>query len=219
MDIEKPTITAFKNSPDQGAGLTRDFRIRWALEEIGQPYNVRLVSFEEMKTPEHIALQPFGQIPTYEQGELAVFETGAILLHLAECHRGLLPADPMARTRAISWIFAAVNTVEPPIVDREIIKYYEHGRSWQGERFAMADQRIRCRLDQLTARLGTGPWLVDHFSAADIMMVHVLRRLEGSGILTDYPDLMAYIARAQARPAYRSAFADQLALFTDKLSS
>ena len=210
------TITAFESSPDQGAGLARDMRVRWALEEVGQPYEVRLVSFKAMKEPAHLALHPFGQIPTYEEGDLALFESGAIVFHIAERHAGLLPQDANARARAIMWMFAALSTVEPPIVDREIVEYMESGKSWQGERFAMVDERIRGRLNQLVACMGDAEWLDGAFSAADIMMVHVLRRLEGSGILEEYPSLSAYIARAEARPAHKRAFAAQLAVFTDK---
>lgn len=218
MKPSKPTITAFKSSPDRGAGLARDTRVRWALEEVGQSYDVRFVSFKEMKEPAHLALQPFGQIPTYEDGDLVLFETGSIVLHIAEMHVVLLPADPNARARAITWMFAAVNTVEPPIVERDIVKYLEDGKSWQGERFAMVEERIRERLNQLVARMGQSEWLDGAFSAADIMMVHVLRRLEGSGILEEYPSLTGYIARAEARPAYKRAFDAQLAAFTGKPS-
>lgn len=207
------TITAFESSPDRGAGLARDMRVRWALEEVGQPYEVRLVSFAQMKEPVHLALHPFGQIPTYEEGDLALFESGAIVFHIAERFPGLLPADPDARARAIMWMFAALSTVESPIVDREVVEYLENGRNWQGERFAMVDERIRGRLKQLSTRLGDGEWLDGAFSAADIIMVHVLRRLEGSGLLEGFPNLAAYIARAEARPAYQRAFAAQLAVF------
>jgi glutathione S-transferase len=208
------TITAFENSPDRGRGLARDMRVRWALEEVGQPYDVRLVTFKTMKEPAHLALQPFGQIPTYEEGDLAMFESGAIVLHIAEHHPGLLPEDADARARAITWMFAAVGTMEPPIVDREIARFTERDKSWYEEHLAMIDKRIRTRLDQLSARLGDADWLDGAFSAADIMMVHVLRRLEGSGILEEYPGLSAYIERGQARPAYQRAFAAQLAIFT-----
>ena len=211
-----PTITAFKESPDRGKGLARDMRVRWALEEVGQPYEVRLVSFAAMKEPAHLALHPFGQIPTYEEGDLALFESGAIVFHIAERHAGLLPEDTNARARAIMWMFAALSTVEPPIVDRDIVKYAERDKSWRDERMAMVDDRIRVRLNELSARLGDADWLDGAFSAADILMVHVLRRLDGSGILEEYPKLSAYIARAEARPAYKRAFAAQLAVFTGK---
>jgi glutathione S-transferase len=207
------TITAFKRSFDEGVGLARDMRVRWALEEVGQPYEVRLVPWEKFKEEAHLARNPFGQIPTYEEGDLTLFESGAIVLHVAERFPGLLPKDADARARAIMWIFAALGTVEPPIVDRDVVEYFEGGRSWQAERFAMVDERIRTRLTQLSARMGDSEWLDGAFSAADIIMVHVLRRLEGSGILEEFPTLAAYIARAAARPAYQRAFAAQLAVW------
>ncbi len=207
------TITAFESSPDLGRGLARDMRVRWAFEEVGQPYDVRLVSFEAMKRPAHLKLHPFAQIPTYEEGGLALFESGAIVFHIAQKHPGLLPDDPGSRARAIAWMFAALNTVEPPVVDREVTEYLEGDRSWYEERVAMIDGRIRGRLDRLAARLGESDWLDGGFSAADLLMVTVLRRLEESGILGGYPTLAAYIARGEARPAYRRAFADQLAVF------
>lgn len=208
-----PTITAFKTSPDKGAGLARDMRIRWALEEVGQPYDVRLVTFEEMKQPAHLSLQPFGQIPTYEDGDVALFESGAIVLHIEERHAGLLPTNEVERAEAISWMFAALNTVEPPIVERDYVKYYENGKSWQAERFALVDDRIRTRLDQLATALGDADWLAGPFSAADILMVHAIRRLEGSGILDDYAMFTEYIARAAERPAYVRAFEAQFEVY------
>lgn len=208
------TITAFERSPDRGKGLGRDMRVRWAFEEVGQPYDVRLVSFKAMKEPAHLALQPFGQIPTYEEGDLALFESGAIVFHIAEHYPGLLPDDANARARAITWMFAALSTVEPPIVDREVARYLEGDKSWYEERLSGIDERIRKRLDQLSGRLGDADWLDGEFSAGDLLMVTVLRRLEGSGILNEYPNLSAYIARGEARPAYKRAFAAQLAVFT-----
>lgn len=208
------TITAFERSPDRGKGLGRDMRVRWAIEEVGQPYDVRLVSFKAMKQPAHLALQPFGQIPTYEDGDLALFESGAIVFHIAERHAGLLPDDANARARAITWMFAALNTVEPPIVDREVARYLEGDKPWYKERLSGVDERIRKRLDQLSGRLGDADWLDGEFSAGDLLMVTVLRRLEGSGILNEYPNLSAYIARGEARPAYKRAFDAQLAVFT-----
>ncbi len=205
------TITAFANALDRGRGLARDMRVRWALEEVGQPYDVRLVPWEKFKEEAHLARNPFGQIPTYEEGDLTLFESGAIVLHIAERFPGLLPSDANARARAIMWMFAALSTIEPSIVDADIVEYAERGKSWQGERKAMVNERIRVRLSELSARLGDADWLDGDFSAADILMVHVLRRLEGSGILEEYPSLAAYIARAEARPAYRRAFAAQLA--------
>jgi glutathione S-transferase len=211
------TITAFERSPDGGKGLARDMRVRWALEETGQPYEVRLQSFSALKESAHLALHPFGQIPTYEEGDLALFESGAIVFHIAERHAGLLPEDANARARAIMWMFAALSTVEPPIVDRDIVKYAERDKSWRDERMAMVNDRIRVRLGELSARLGDVDWLDGAFSAADLLMVHVLRRLEGSGLLEEYPNLAAYIARAEARPAYKRAFEAQLAVFMGKV--
>lgn len=207
-----PTITAFERSPDGGKGLARDTRIRWALEEVGQPYDVRLLSFQAMKQPAHLALHPFGQIPTYEEGDLALFETGAIILRIAERHGGLLPDDPDARARAITWMFAALNTVEPPILDLMIVRIVEGDRPWAAERLPLVVDRIRARLEQLSACLGDRQWLDGTFSAGDLLMVSVLLRLRASGLLSDYPRLTAYVARGEARPAYRRAFASQLAI-------
>ena len=210
-----PTITAFASSPDRGRGLARDMRVRWALEEAGLAYEVRLVSFAEMKQPAHLALHPFGQIPTYEENGLALFESGAIVLHIAERHAGLLPENPEARMRAIAWLFAALNTVEPPIVELSLAGILERNESWYEARLPLLQDRVRARLSQLSAKLGDADWLDGAFSAGDLMMVTVLRRLEGSGLLDGYPGLRAYIARGEARPAYQRAFADQLAVFTD----
>ncbi|RVE91110.1 glutathione S-transferase family protein [Sinorhizobium meliloti] len=208
------TITAFERSPDGGQGMARDMRVRWALEEVGQPYGVRLLSFKAMKAPAHLALHPFGQIPTYEEGDLALFESGAIVFHIAERHAGLLPDDANARARAITWMFAALNTVEPPIVDREVAEYLEGDETWYEQRLPFIDERIRKRLGELSGRLGNADWLDGAFSAGDLLMVTVLRRLEGSGILEEYPNLSAYVARGKARPAYKRAFVAQLAVFT-----
>jgi glutathione S-transferase len=210
----RPTITAFEASPDRGRGLARDMRVRWALEEVGQAYDVRLVSFAEMKQPAHLALHPFGQIPTYEDGDLALFESGAIVLHIAERHAGLLPDGANARARAIAWMFAALSTVEPPIVERSAATLMERDKPWYDQRLPMLEDRIRDRLSELSTRLGGADWLDGAFSAGDLMMVHVLRRLNGSGLLEEYPNLAAYVARGEARPAYKRAFAAQLAVFT-----
>ena len=211
-----PAITAFERSPDRGRGLARDMRVRWALEEVGQPYEVRLVSFNEMKEPAHRALHPFGQIPTYEEGDLALFESGAIVFHIAERHAGLLPDDAKARALAITWMFAALNTVEPPILDREYATLLEREKTWYGERLPVLEDRVRVRLGELSSRLADADWLDGAFSAGDLLMVTVLRRLSGSGLLDRYPNLCAYVARGEARPAYQRAVADQLAVFTGK---
>jgi glutathione S-transferase len=214
-----PTITAFARSPDRGRGLARDMRVRWALEEVGQPYDVRLVSFKEMKEPAHLALHPFGQIPTYEEGDLALFETGAIVFHIAERHAGLLPADAKARARAITWMFAALNTVEPPILERASAVLLEPDKPWNQERLPIVDDRVRVRLGELSRRLGDAGWLDGAFSAGDLLMVTVLRRLGGSGLVEEYQNLADYVARGEARPAYRRAFGDQLEVFKASASS
>ena len=211
-----PTITAFERSPDRGRGLARDMRVRWALEEVGQRYDVRLLSFSEMKESAHRKLHPFGQIPTYEERDLTLFESGAIILHIAERHAGLLPGDANARARAIAWMFAALNTVEPPIVEFGMARIFERDKSWYEERQAMLEQRVHTRLGELSSRLGRADWLDDAFSAGDLLMVTVLRRLDGSGVLEKYPNLSAYVARGEARPAYKRAFDAQLAVFTGK---
>jgi glutathione S-transferase len=210
------TITAFERSPDGGKGLARDTRVRWALEEAGQPYEVRLVSMRAMKEPAHRALHPFGQIPTYEGGDLAIFETGAIVFHIAERHAGLLPADANARARAITWMFAALNTVEPPIIELGYARILERDKPWYEERLPLVEARVRDRLDPLSTRLGDADWLDGPFSAGDLLMVSVLLRLKMSGILNDYPNLAAYVARGEARPAYQRAFDAQLAVNTGK---
>ncbi|KRC31519.1 MULTISPECIES: glutathione S-transferase family protein [unclassified Lysobacter] len=206
------TITAFERSPDGGKGLARDTRVRWALEEVGQAYEVRLVSFRAMKEPAHLRMHPFGQIPTYEEGDLVLFETGAIVLYLAQTRAGLLPDDANARARAITWMFAALNTVEPPILDLVIVKFQEGDKPWAKERLPLVAERIRDRLVQLSARLGDAEWLDGAFSAGDLMMVSVLLRLRPSGILDEFPSLAAYVARGEARPAYQRAFAAQWAV-------
>ena len=213
------TITAFECSPDGGKGLARDTRVRWALEEVGQPYEVRLVSFKAMKEPAHRALQPFGQIPTYEEGDLALFETGAIVFHIAERHAGLLPGEANARARAITWMFAALNTVEPPILELVTAKLLEGDKPWSAQRMPLVEDRVRDRLDQLSRRLGDADWLDGPFSAGDLMMASVLLRLKASGILDAYPNLSAYVARGEARPAYKRAFDAQSAVYAGKLAS
>src|SRR5215212_7637938 len=209
----KPTITAFENSPDRGRGLARDMPVRWALEEVGQPYDVRLVSFAGMKQPAHLALHPFGQIPTYEEGDLALFESGAIVLHIAERHSGLLPDEANARARAIAWMFAALTTVQAPIVEREAMILMEKDKAWFEDRLPLLNERVRARLSQLSERLGDADWLDGEFSAGDLLMVNVLRRPAGSSFLGEYPNLSAYVARGEARPAFKRAFDAQYAVF------
>lgn len=209
----KPIITAFKQSPDRGRGLARDMRVRWALEEAGQAYDVRLVSFEDMKAPAHLALHPFGQIPTYEEGDLVLFESGAIVLHIAERHAGLLPADANGRARAIAWMFAALNTVEPPLVERAAAFLLERDEPWHEARLPLLDERAHKVLGELSRRLGEADWLDGAFSAGDLMMAGVLFRAKPLGVLEAHPNLLAYVARGEARPAFQRAFAAQLAVF------
>lgn len=208
------TITAFERSPDRGNGLARDMRVRWALEEAGQPYEVRLLSFKTMKEKAHLVIQPFGQIPTYEDGDLSLFESGAIVFHIAERHPGLLPGDANARARAIMWMFAALNTLEPPIFDRSLVGILERDKPWYEERLRALDDTIRKRLEGLSDHLDDAEWLDGAFSAGDLLMVTVLRRLQGSGMLEARPNLAAYVTRAEMRPAYRRAFEAQRAVFT-----
>jgi glutathione S-transferase len=210
-------ITAFERSPDGGKGLARDMRVRWALEEVGAPYEVRLVSFRAIQEPAHLALHPFGQIPTYEDGDLALFETGAIVFHIAERRAGLLPDNANGRARAIAWMFAAVNTVEPPVLELANAKLLEGDRPWSKERLPLVEDRVRDRLKQLSVRLGDANWLDGAFSAGDLMMVSMLLRLKSSGFLDEYPNLAAYVARGEARPAYKRAFDAQLAVYTGKV--
>lgn len=205
-------ITAFERSPDGGMGLARDTRVRWALEEVGQPYEVRLVSMRARDEPPHLRVHPFGLIPTYEEGDLVLFESGAIIFHIAEQHAGLFPDDADARARAITWMFAAVNTVEPPILELVTAKFDEGDKPWAHERLPLVKDRIRHRLVRLSARLGDADWLDGEFSAGDLMMVSVLLRLRPSGLLDEFPTLAAYVARGEARPAYQRAFAAQLAV-------
>ncbi|HEX5352469.1 MAG TPA: glutathione S-transferase family protein [Rhodanobacteraceae bacterium] len=212
-----PTITAFERSPDGGKGLARDMRVRWALEEVGQPYEVRLVSFDALKQPAHLALHPFGKIPTYEEGGLVLFESGAIVFHIAEHHVGLLPGNAHARARAVMWMFAALNSVEPPILELVTAKFMESDKPWTKERLPLVMDRIRQRLGPLSTRLGDADWLDGTFSAGDLMMASVLLRLRPSGMLDEYPNLAAHVARGEARPAYQRAFAAQLAVNTGKL--
>ncbi|WP_292896520.1 glutathione S-transferase family protein [Nitratireductor sp.] len=209
----RPLLTVFENSPDRGQGHARDMRVRWALEEVGQDYDIRTVSFQQMKEPSHRRLQPFGQIPTLETGTVSLFETGAILLHIASEHAGLLPEDDRGRAKALSWFFAALNTIEPPIVEREAAGYTMRDRPWFGELLALLDEKVDLRLRDLSDALADRDWLCGHFSLADIMMVTVLRRLEGSSLIEKHASLCAYMERGKSRPAYQRAFDAQHALY------
>jgi glutathione S-transferase len=214
-----PIITAFERSPDGGKGLARDMPVRWALEEAGQAYEVRLRSFAALKEPAHLALHPFGQIPTYEEGDLVLFESGSIVFHIAERHAGLLPEGEDARARAVTWMFAALNTVEPPIFERDLAEILERDKPWYAQRLRALDDSIRKRLGALSNRLGDADWLEGTFSAGDLLMVTVLRRLQGSGLLEEKPNLAAYVARGETRPAFKRAFDAQLAVLTGRPAS
>jgi glutathione S-transferase len=211
-ETKRVVITAFERSPDGGKGLARDMRVRWALEEVGEPYDVRLVSFREKQQPAHLRLHPFGLIPTYQEGDLTLFETGAIVFHLADKHAGLFPEDRNARARAITWMFAALNTVEPPILELVTARILEGDKPWAEERLPLVAARIRDRLVALSAHLEDSDWLDGDFSAGDLMMVSVLLRLRPSGLLDEFPKLAAYVARGETRPAYERAFAAQWAI-------
>ena len=211
-----PTITAFAASPDRGRGMARDMRVRWALEEVGRAYEVRLLSFAEMKEAAHLARQPFGQIPTYEDGEVTLFETGAIVLHVAERFGGLLP-EGAARGRAVSWIFAAVSTVEPALLELETARFFDAGQPWAEARLPLVHGRVARRLGQLSAHLGGADWLDGGFSAGDLMMVGVLYRFQDA--LVGFPNLVNYVARGAARPAFQRAFAAQFAVYQASLQA
>ena len=203
----QPTITGYDWAPDEGRGLVRDMRVRWALEEVGQTYDVRHLSWGEQKEPAHRARNPFGQVPTYEEDDIVLFESGAIILHIADSRPGLLPTDRAGRESAVVWLFAALNTVEPVVWDLVISNVVEGDKPWSQERRPMVEARLRNRLDELSARLGDDEWLDGAFSAGDLMMVAVLRHLGGKPILADYRNLTAYVARGEARPAFGRALA------------
>ncbi|MCC8626524.1 glutathione S-transferase family protein [Xanthomonas vesicatoria] len=209
------TITAFERSPDGGKGLVRDTRVRWALEEVGQPYVMRLLPFRAIKEPAHLAVHPFGQIPTFEQDGLALFETGAIVLHIAQRHPGLLPHDDNARARAVAWMFAALNTVEPPMLELGNALLLEADKPWMAERLPLLQKRINRRLQHLSTQLGDSTWLEGDFSAGDLLMISVLIRIRLTGLLDAFPNLQAYVARGEGRPAYQRAFAAQWAINGD----
>ncbi|MGO3125616.1 MAG: glutathione S-transferase family protein [Advenella sp.] len=212
-----PTITAFAHSPDGGRGLARDMRVRWALEEAGQPYSVRYLSFADLKEPGYYAQHPFGQIPSYEEGDLVLFESGAIVLHIAQQHAQLLPEDPNARARGIAWMFAALNSIEPPIWEWTMATVLESDQSWYEQRQHILQERVRARLEQFSRRLGQADWIEDQFSVSDLLVITVLRILKESTLLAEYPNLSAYVARGEARPAFKRAFAAQFAAFTGQV--
>lgn len=212
----RPVITAYDWVPDFAKGQVRDLRVRWALEEVGQPYDVLYLAQGEQKRSPHRDRQPFGQVPTYEEGDVLLFESGAIVLHIAESHdHALLPADRAARARAIEWMFAALNTVEPPVMDHAIATVFEAGKPWSKPRLPAVEQRIDERFGEVARRLGDKPWLDgETFTAGDLIMVAVLRIVDGTPLLGAHPTLVDYVARGTDRPAFRRALADQMAGFT-----
>ncbi|WBH15605.1 glutathione S-transferase family protein [Sphingomonas radiodurans] len=213
--MSKPTITAFDWVPPFAQGQVRDLRVRWALEEVGQAYDVRYLPQGGQKQAPHRARQPFGQVPTYEDGDLTLFESGAIVLHIADRFGALLPTDVGGRARAIEWMFAALNTIEPPIMDHAIATLFEAGKPWSKPRLPAVEARIDERLGELSRRLGDRRWLDgDTFTAGDLLMVAVLRIVEGEGMVEKYDNLTAYRDRGTARPAFQRALADQMAGFT-----
>lgn len=211
----KPIITAYDWVPPFARGQVRDLRIRWALEEVGQAYDVLYLKQGEQKEAPHRARQPFGQVPTYQEDELVLFESGAIVLHVADRFPGLLPAGPDARARAVQWIFAAANTIEPRTFDYVQAAVFEANEPWSAPRLPGVAERLHERLRDVGARLGDGDWLGgDAFTAGDLAVISSLRMLDAEGPLGDHPSLVAYVARGEARPPFGRALAAQLAGFT-----
>src|SRR6478672_1910478 len=206
-------ITAYKWVPPFAQGLVRDFRVRWALEEIDLPYRVNLIAHPDRLTPEHLAKQPFAQIPVYEEDGLTLFESGAILLYIAEKSDLLLPPDPVARVRAIQWVFAAINSVEQFVQDYVLLGVFYGNEEWAKLREPSAREMMDARLAKLSERLGDSEYLDDRFTAGDLMMSSVLRILRSTNVLDAFPNLAAYRARCEARPAFQRAIAGQLGDF------
>jgi glutathione S-transferase len=207
-----PTITTFGWVPEFARGFVRDMRPRWAFEEVGQPYRVNLIS--DSKTSEHRRSQPFGQVPTYRDDEVAIFESGAIVLRIAERAGKLIPADPARRMYALQWLAAALNSVEPYVMALAINDIFEADREWSRARHVKVAGDLKTRLADLEAALGDNVWLDGiEFTIGDLMMISVLRGLRGTGELAGFPLLAAYIARGESRPAHRKALADHMATF------
>ncbi len=207
-------VTAFQWVPPFAQGSVRDIRVRWALEEAGLGYDDRLLGFEDTATPEYRALQPFGQVPAFSDGKVEMFESGAIVLYIAQSSDQLMPADPSSRAMVMTWLFAASNSVEPYVASLADIDLFHAGEAWTVERRPQVEAQLRKKLGDLQTALGDRQWFAnDRFSAADILMTHVLRDLRHTDIVADYPALAAYVARSEARPAFRRALADQLKPF------
>jgi glutathione S-transferase len=201
----RPVVVGYNWAPDRGMGLVRDMRVRWALEEVGVAYDERHLDWGEQKAPEHRARNPFGQVPAYEEDGLVLFESGAIVLHIARRWPGLLPTDPAAQERAVQWLFAALNTVEPVVWDRVIAVIVDGQQPWAQDRLPGVLERLHVRLGELSVALGDNDWLDGGFSVGDLMMVQVLRHVNDAAILGAYPNLAAYVERGMARPAFHRA--------------
>ena len=208
-------LTAFAWVPPFAQGLVRDLRIRWALEEAGEPYEERLLQQGEQDSTGYRALQPFGQVPVYDEDGLTLFESGAILLHIGERSDVLLPRDHAARARAIQWVFAALNSIEPHVQNLALIDLFYTDEDWAKQRRPGAAAFVERRLDALAARLGDREYLDDgRFTAGDLMMTTVIRILRHTELIASRPTLHAYQLRCEARPAFQKALADQLAPFS-----
>lgn len=207
-------VTAFKWVPPFAQGSVRDIRVRWALEEAGLGYDDHLIGFEDQSTPAYRARQPFGQVPAFSDGKVEMFESGAIVLYIAQSSDQLMPADATGRAMVMTWLFAASNSVEPFVAQLAVIDLFHAEEAWARERRPQVEAMLRKRLADLQTALGDRKWFAgDRFSAADILMTHVLRDLRHTEIVADYPALQDYVARAEARPAFKRALADQLAPF------
>jgi glutathione S-transferase len=217
MTIE---ITALKRVPETAKGLVRDIRVRWALEEAGLPYTVRKLDMRmdlrQDRPADYLAESPFGQVPAYRDGDVAMFESGAIVLHIGEISEALLPRDPQGRARATSWVLAALNNVEPATWNHAMLRVFYGGQDWAEQAKPIFEEAARKRLEPVAAYLGDKDWLEGEFTAGDLMMICVLKIAGRTGLLDDFPTLAAYQARGEARPAYRRALAAQLADFEDQ---
>ncbi|TQK02890.1 glutathione S-transferase family protein [Herbaspirillum sp. SJZ107] len=207
------TLTTFRMVPPFAAGYVRDLRVRWALEEAGLPYMLRLIDFDDRNTPAYRREQPFGQIPLLQDGAVQVFESGAILMHLGERCTALMPPEPAARTRVATWMFAALNSVEPYFARLAELDVFFADAPWAAGSRPVLEEMALTRLHDLDRVLAGRDWLAGDFSAADILMTTVLRLLDGCGLAARFGNVSAYMARCMARPAFRKALAAQLALY------
>lgn len=208
-------VTAYRWVPGFAQGLVRDLRVRWALEEIGRPYRVRLLDVTKPRPEDYFCEQPFGQVPAYRDDEVQLFESGAILIHIGMQDERLLPADHAQRMRAIAWVIASLNSVEPAIFPLQMINVFNKGEAWTEEARPKFAERLAGRLKCMSDALGEKDWLEDRFTIADLLLVTVLRQLRGTGALDDFPKLAAYVARGESRPAFQRALEDQLSVFAE----